>query len=147
MRESFLLIKAMRECRTDPLRSTSEPDSAGAGDFLRGPADRDPDLDTVFDALGSRRRRIILHHLRSREDEWVSLADLVDRVTAWESELDASQSVSEEAIELDLVHRHLPKLDASGVIAYEGERDRAAYHGSDRIGRFLDLTLREGPLP
>lgn len=137
----------MHEVGTDPSRPRNDPCFVDEQDFLRGPESRDLDLDTIFDALGLRRRRIVLHHLRSREEEWVPLSDVVDRVHAWESELGDPSSVSAERIELDLVHRHLPKLDALGVIEYDGKRERVAYRGSERVGRFLDLSLREGPLP
>ena len=138
---------AMREVRTHSSRSACEPRGAVGRDFLRGPESGDLDLDAVFDALGVRRRRIVLHHLRSRADEWVSLEELVDRVLAWEVELGDPSTVSDGSVETDLVHRHLPKLDSLGVVEYDQERERATFSGSDRLGRFLDLSLREGPLP
>lgn len=140
-------LLAMREVRTLSSQSECEPRGAVGRDFLRGPKNRDLDLDAVFDALGVRRRRIVLHHLRSRADEWVQLDHLVDRVLAWEIELDNPSTVTEESIETDLVHRHLPKLDSLDVIEYDPERERATFCGSERLGRFLDLSLREGPLP
>lgn len=135
----------MREGGSDP----SRPANPARDDecLLRGPADRRLDLDDVFDLLSRRERRIVLHHLRSREDEWVPLADLVDRVHAWEEEVGAGSSVAAEPVETALVHRHLPKLAAAAVIEYDHERRLAIYRGTDRVDQFLDLALREGPLP
>lgn len=105
------------------------------------------DIDTVFDILSSRRRRIVLHFLRDREDEWVALEALAERVAAWEVELYDPESVSVESIEIDLVHGHLPKLDGSNVIDYDRDRRRVSYQGDERVERFLDVSRREGPLP
>lgn len=69
-------------------------------------------LDDVFDILSDRRRRIVLNHLRDAEVEWISVGDLAEQIAAWEVELIDPASVSVESIEIDLVHGHLPKLEA-----------------------------------
>lgn len=115
--------------------------------FLRGGGEVVRDLDTVFDILSSRRRRIVLDHLRECQDEWVTVDALAEEVAAWEVELAGPTSVSEESIAIDIAHGHLPRLDASGVVVYDDDERRVTYRGDDRVERFLDLAKREGPLP
>lgn len=115
--------------------------------FLRGGGEVVRDLDTVFDILSSRRRRIVLDHLRECQDEWVTVDALAEEVAAWEVELAGPASVSEESIAIDIAHGHLPRLDASGVVVYDDDERRVTYRGDDRVERFLDLAKREGPLP
>ena len=119
---------------------------AGTAPFLRsGDREAGSDLDVVFDVLAERRRRIVLDYLRDHEEEWVPTGALADRIAAWEVELYDPASVSVESIAIDLAHGHLPKLEESGLVDFDGRRVR--YRGDDRVERFLDLSLREGPFP
>ena len=129
-----------------PTPSRTEPACDGSSVFLRG-TDGAYDLDVVFDILSDRRRRIVLNRLRTAGEEWVDVGDLAEGIAEWEIELVDPTTVSVESIEIDLVHGHLPKLDAVGVIDYEADDRRVAYRGEDRVERFLDLSRREGPLP
>lgn len=130
----------------ESIRPRTKPTYDGSTVFLRG-GETTYDLDVVFDILSDRRRRIVLNHLRDADEEWVDVGDLAERIAAWEIELVDPTTVSVESIEINLVHGHLPKLDATDVIDYdEGDR-RVAYRGADRVERFLDLSRREGPLP
>lgn len=131
---------------TEPGPPRTEPTFDGSSAFLRG-GEATHDLDVVFDVLADRRRRIVLNHLRDSDEEWVPAGDLAERIAAWEVELADPTSVSVESIEIDLVHGHLPKLDAAGVVDYDGEGRRVAYRGADPLERFLDFSRREGPLP
>lgn len=124
----------------------AEKRADGEVTFFRGGGDV-PDLDTVFDVLSNRRRRIVLDHLREREEEWVSVDALAEEVAAWEVELAGPTSVSEESIAIDVAHGHLPRLDTSGVVVYDADERQVTYLGDDRVELFLDLAKREGPLP
>lgn len=135
-----------RQACSEPLRPGNRRAYDGPSVILRG-GEASFDLDVVFDLLSDRRRRIVLNHLRDADEEWVDVGVLAERIAAWEVELVDPTSVSVESIEIDLVHGHLPKLDAADVVEYDGERRRVAYRGTDRVERFLDLSKREGPLP
>lgn len=136
-----------RRVGAEPGGGAAEQRADGEVTFFRGGGEAVRDLDTVFDILSNRRRRIVLAHLRECEDEWVSVDALGAEVAAWELELTGPTSVSEESISIDLAHGHLPRLDAAGVVVYDDDRRRVTYRGDDRVERFLDLAEREGPLP
>ena len=118
----------------------SDPPRDESGDFLRG-GGAAADLDVLAD----RRRRIALQHLRRSEEEWVPVAALARRIAEWEVELGEPGSV--ESIEIDLIHGHLPKLEATGTIDRDADGQRVAYRGDDSVERFLDLSRQEWPLP
>lgn len=74
-------------------------------------SNRRPTADSVLRALADDRRRAVLSFLRGR-DEPVD----VERVAA---HLAAGTDEDRAALHRELHHAHLPKLDASGLVAYD----------------------------
>ncbi|MFC7134308.1 MULTISPECIES: response regulator [Salinibaculum] len=92
---------------------------------------------TIFEVLADRRRRTVLFHLRQHRAATVDeLVDVLDEVV----ELDTDSS---ERIAASLVHTHIPKLAAGGLVTYdpdEGVVESVRIH--DEIGEWLDLAVR-----
>ncbi|WP_225336028.1 DUF7344 domain-containing protein [Halomicrobium urmianum] len=81
-------------------------------DILPGSCEQD----TMFEVLADPRRRRLITLLREHESVGrVFLDSLSAQLAEREAELDTS--VEEIAVELH--HRHLPRLDAAGLVRYE----------------------------
>ena len=75
-------------------------------------------LDVALDVLRHDHRRFVLADLDGRQAP-IELAELADRTTSWERRRPASgDRPDRELIELQLHHRHLPRLDAVDLLAY-----------------------------
>jgi len=88
-----------------------------------------PDSDAVFECLAAQKRRDIIAELRVRGS--ASLRELVDAV--------AETGDRPERVELELHHRHLPKLADAGLVEYDSE-DRAV-ESTDRTAA-VDAAAR-----
>jgi hypothetical protein len=95
--------------------------------------------DVVFETLGSRRRRHVLHYLRQR-DTPVSIRDLSEQLAAWELGKDRTAVVPKERKRLytALHQTHLPKMDKLDVVEYD--RDRGIVSLTEHISQ-LDIYL------
>lgn len=92
--------------------------SRSAGTFApRG--GRDPQ-NAIFEALADARRRFILQHLRGAETP-IQVSELAREIAAWE----VQQPVAErgggdsDAIEVSLLHVHLPKMAEAAIVEYD----------------------------
>lgn len=77
----------------------------------------------LFEVLSHSQRRFVLHYLRSA-DTPIDVDDLVSEVVAWEVErpVDERSAGDRDAVELSLVHTHLPKMAAAGLVDYDAGR-------------------------
>jgi hypothetical protein len=104
---------------------------SGHRDDVAGSAQTTPDdvsadvLDTLFDVLSADRRRYALQHLIGTTST-VPLAELADYVATAESMGD------QEAVAIDLHHRHLPKLAEEGLVRYDAEANQATATAAGR---------------
>lgn len=104
----------------------------------------------IFEVLSNRRRRCVLHYLRSlNEGETTSLAEIASQVAAWENDVDVSEVDYEnrKSVQTSLYQLHLPKLADKGVVEYDSRSNtirRTATTG--RIDLFLE-TVDEKELP
>ena len=93
--------------------------------------------DELFDVLSNRRRRLMLRSLETAEKP-VSVGELAMELVAWESGqpvLDRSGD-EREAIEISLVHNHLPKMAEAGFVKYDD-----AQQGVTLAGRTDELQI------
>ena len=93
--------------------------------------------DELFALLSDGIRRAVLFHLRQHRA--ATVAELVDVVV----ELDSVDAEAPERVEATLVHNHLPRLTASGLVTYNaaaGVVESVGIH--DEIGEWLDLAVR-----
>lgn len=101
-----------------------------------GPAD----LDAVMELLSDRRRRYVLYCLRN-DDGSLAFEELAGRILDWEEHTPVD---SERRILTELRHKHLPKMEAVGVI--EREEDQIRFDGSDvPIEPYLELAVELDP--
>ena len=86
------------------------------------------DPDSVFDAIGNRRRRRVLLSLSRAPDE-VTADELAVEIAAIENAIDPSKVGSDErtSVYIALTQRHLEALDAVGAVDYN---DRSKTVGS-----------------
>jgi DNA-binding transcriptional ArsR family regulator len=88
-------------------------------------------VDAMFDVLADARRRRVVRILRSREVP-ISASALAAALAEREpGDPDPDQLV------LSLRHVHLPKLDATGVVAYDPDRSRIRYDAPALLERLL----------
>lgn len=87
-------------------------------------ADIAVDVDLLFDALTSPRRRYVLAHLQQAESA-LALSDLATDVAHWEldSETASVPEDTRKAIYVSLHHVHLPKLADAGLLTYDQETE------------------------
>lgn len=80
--------------------------------------------ETLADALGHRRRRLLLHCLDSREF-MVSRSDVAAQLAAWEADADPADVSSErrETIETTLHHVHVPKLADADLVEFDARSE------------------------
>ena len=78
--------------------------------------------ETVFKVLSNRRRRFAIHAIK-HADGVIEVAELSERITAWEHGIDPSDVQYEDrrTIHTTLTRTHLPMLDEIGVIEYDAE--------------------------
>lgn len=100
--------------------------------------------EVVFDHLQNRRRRLVLTCFDRLDSDEVTLRELVDQVTAWETGVspDDIESNDRLAVYASLHQTHLPKLDEGGFLEYD--RDDKTVRITDR-GRRLQLYLEYSP--
>lgn len=104
-----------------------------------GETDSQLSTDTVFQTLGSRRRRYTLHYLR-QQDRPVPIRELSERLSAWElgKECHAVTPKERKRLYTALHQTHLPKMDRLGIVEYD--RNRGIVSLTDHIGQF-DIYL------
>ena len=76
----------------------------------------------IFEVLSNRRRRCVLHYLRSLSDgETATLSEIASQVAAWENGVNASAVDYEnrKSVQTSLYQLHLPKLADKGVVEYD----------------------------
>lgn len=75
----------------------------------------DRSTDSLFDVMADARRRYVLTYLRDSENA-TPRDELADAVLAWERGPEAEPTGSaRENVALSLHHRHLPKLEQTGL--------------------------------
>lgn len=117
-------------------------------------SDRDPSefdsggdrRDELFDVLSHPRRRFVLDNLLTVEVP-VSLETLATELVEWEAPLDRSGGET-GAVELSLVHKHLPKMDETEFVEYDAaERTVTLADRTDEVRTHLRPTAIGGDRP
>src|SRR6056297_3104084 len=99
---------------TTPPTATGDSDEMGAEPLS---------LDLVFEVLKNERRRRVLAYLRENDDT-VSLSDVAEHIAAVENEKPETALSSQERkrVYVGLYQCHLPKMDDTDVIDFDGNR-------------------------
>lgn len=92
-------------------------------------------METMFQTLGSRRRRYALHYLR-QQDRPVSIRELSEQLAAWEVGKEPSSVTPKERKRLytALHQTHLPRMDSLDVVNYD--RNRGVVSTTSHIEQF-----------
>jgi hypothetical protein len=79
-----------------------------------------PTLEELYETLANRRRRFAIHYLQYHEKP-VPLGTLAEQLAAWEhgSTVEAVTSKQRKATYTSLQQRHLPKMDAAGLVEFD----------------------------
>ena len=110
---------------------TAEPDASTAEPLS---------LDLVFEVLKNERRRRVLKYLADRQ-ETVSLSDLAEHIAAIENDKTevALSSQERKRVYVGLYQCHLPKMDDTNVIDFNGDRGTVALgENAEQLYPFLD---------
>lgn len=94
--------------------------------------DVDPALDDGIGLLASARCRCILYHFVGSDVDTASLDELCTHVLQYDP--DASD---EKSVATGLYHNSLPKLDAAGVIDFDGRSETIRYRGMEDLEPIL----------
>lgn len=79
----------------------------------------DDGRDDLFDVLSHPHRRFVLQYLRTAETP-LGVDELTTELAAWERQRSGADRPGDgSAIELALVHRHLPKMAATEFVGYD----------------------------
>lgn len=103
-----------------------------------------PPLDRVFDILGNRDRRLVLHALRQAARP-LQVSEVAERVVAMKR-ADSDREVADEALErtyVGLRHIHVPKLEQADMISVGPDDTVQLREASRRVDSFLILTVAE----
>lgn len=82
--------------------------------------EEEPDIDVVFDILGTSRRRAVIRYLETNPGP-ISIGELADYIAAQEYDKTQEEVTQNERkrVYVSLYQSHLPKMTAADVIAYE----------------------------
>jgi hypothetical protein len=108
----------------------------------------DLSAEALFDVLGNRRRRFVVHALE-RADALVELRTLADRIAAWEYGVDPDAVSYEErkCVYTTLQQSHLPRMDDAGVVSFDKHRGVVAPEPAlEDVDVYLDV-VRGNELP
>lgn len=100
--------------------------------------------DSVFETLSNRRRRYVLHYLKTVGGT-VTVRDLSEQLAAWENEVERAQVTSKDRKRLytALHQTHLPKMQKLRVVKYD--RDRGTVTATTSLTEFdLYFESHEG---
>lgn len=79
--------------------------------------------DELFDVLSNSRRRFVLHDLQTAEMP-VQVGELTTGIVTWETQrpVPDHSGTKSDAVEVSLVHHHLPKMAQAGLVRYDDAR-------------------------
>lgn len=103
-----------------------------------GSIDSDLSATTIFELLANDRRRYALQYL-SQAVGAVHVSELADQLALWEGDHTHDRY---ERICTSLVHVHVPKLAAAGVVRYDQEHETVdLLESADQFGPYLELAV------
>jgi hypothetical protein len=101
----------------------------------------------MFEVLRNRRRRYVVHHLRSLgPTERTTLPELASHVAAWEQgvEVDAVTYEDRKSVQTALLQCHLPKLEEKGVLEFDPKtKSVRRTDGTHQIDLFLETVSED----
>ncbi|MHB9287019.1 hypothetical protein ACKVMT_08265 [Halobacteriales archaeon Cl-PHB] len=108
---------------------------------------KDVPIETIFDILSNRRRRLVLYYIVNVPEHEAVLGTLATQVAAWENGIPVSaiSSTQRKRTYNTLQQTHLPKLDKSGIVEYDRNRGTVSLLVSPRqLAVYLKTLPRIG---
>lgn len=116
--------------------AANEAPSASAT-FLRGGRAEETNrlpVSTVFEVLSDERRRHLLYFLIDEAGGEARTTDVAGHLHSVASEFG---SADPDAIRLELHHRHLPKMEAAGLVEFDGRDESIRYRADPLVEECL----------
>lgn len=146
---------------SNPNRSGWSESAAGFTDRSNGPGDvpaeESPDLtdspidglqlDTIYEMLGNRRRRLILYYLTNSPSHLADVGTLTTQVAAWENGIPMSKVTTKQRKRTynTFQQSHLPRLEEEGFITHDTDAGRVKLTVDPRqLSVFLQFLPRSG---
>lgn len=98
-------------------------------------------FETILELLTDPCRRTVLYYLKDRPTNEISLDRLAEKVHEIDRSLPARNASPREEITIDLVHTHLPKLQAAGIVSYDPDSETIHYtqnRGLESMLRYVE---------
>ena len=89
-------------------------------------------VDAMLDVLANAHRRYLLAFLRGQPGNTASFEAVATHII---TEVGREQGVqpNHDEVQVDLYHRHLPKLADAGVVEYDVRSEAIRYHPNERL--------------
>ncbi|WP_227354014.1 DUF7344 domain-containing protein [Haladaptatus salinisoli] len=97
--------------------------------------DGESELDAMLELLADRRRRYALYYLREQERA-VGVDELTRRIAERD---ERTRARDRDRVRIELLHKHLPKMEASGVIERDGDAIRLG-RSADSLDPYLHIA-------
>jgi len=110
---------------------------------------KDISLDTIYDILRNKRRRLVLHYLVNDPAHQAVLGTLATQIAAWENDIPVAAVTAKlrKRTYNTLQQAHLPKMDDAGLIAYDHNRGTIQLTvDPSQLEFFLDILPKTGTL-
>lgn len=105
------------------------------GDRRSATTDR---LDAMFDVFCSSRRRYLLYHLVTVDEDVVELEDGVDAVQSYEAETVGRSP--RRNVKTALHHNHLPRLADTSILDYDQRQETIRVTGDERFEAWVEFA-------
>ena len=102
--------------------------------------DESKSLDTIFEVLKNRRRRLVLRYLKTTSES-ASIGELAEHIAAIENDIKQAELGSQQRkrVYISLYQSHLPKMDDAGVIQFDQNRGTISLtETADSFYEYLD---------
>lgn len=112
---------------------------SGGGDGSSESSDDTPrtviSQEEMLEILSDHYRRILLEYLAEEADPTVTLEDTATYIANQLTE-EAGLRPHEDDIEASLLHRHIPRLEDSGLVEFDDRSETIRYHENEQFEAF-----------
>ena len=102
-------------------------------------------LDTTFELLSTARRRYLLYYLVTIDGPAAEIDAAVNAVATYEAaDPTTDAEPTKKDIEIELQHRHLPKLVDAGIVDYDPRHGTIRYTGTPALEEWVEHAQYNG---
>lgn len=105
--------------------------------------------DETLEMLSNRRRRFVMHRLKQREGETVTVSDLAEQVASWENNKPVETLTHQERkrVRNALRQFHLPKMADYGFVQFDSDRGTVRLTDAAASAEFYVDSITGGDVP